>query len=112
MSRLIFAVVAFVAVLGATYALGRHHGYSSAEAAYVKQINAQAAALQSAMHQSRIEARERLARREDELHKQLAAQNTRLRELLEHDDDFKAWYQIRAPTAVGDVLYLDNRMQQ
>jgi hypothetical protein len=87
------------------YDKGYQAGKDSEAARCFKDINAQAQALQSAMHQARAESRRRLGELEQQRNAEREKLNRRIRELLQTNAEYKKYYDTTAPPAVLDSIY-------
>lgn len=83
------------------YAAGKDHESARCQS----DINAQAAALQTAMHQAREESRARLEALEKGNQAERVRLNRRIQELLTTNEQYKKYYQTTAPAAVLDSIY-------
>jgi DNA anti-recombination protein RmuC len=87
------------------YDKGYQAGRDKESARCFKDINAQAQALQSAMHQARLESRQRLDELEQRNHAERQTLNNRINELLQTNAEYKKYYDTTAPPAVLDSIY-------
>jgi len=87
------------------YDKGYRAGRDSESARCFKDINAQAQALQFAMHQAREEGRRRLGKMEQERNAERGKLNQEIRQLLQSNAKYKDYYDTAAPPTVLDSIY-------